>query len=62
MKALKEKRDNYVKRLNGIYSNNLANSGITSITGDAVFVGPKEVKVGEKTYSGDKVLIAVGGK
>uniref|UniRef100_A0A7S2HUA9 Glutathione reductase n=1 Tax=Haptolina brevifila TaxID=156173 RepID=A0A7S2HUA9_9EUKA len=62
MKVLKEKRDAYVKRLNGIYLNNLDNSGITSITGDAVFVGPKEIKVGDKTYSGDNVLIAVGGR
>jgi len=61
MAALKEKRDNYVKRLNGIYEGNLKNSGVTSIKGDAVFVGPKEIKVGDKTYSGDKVLIAVGG-
>ena len=61
LKALKEKRDNYVKRLNGIYANNLGNSGVTSITGDASFVGPKEVRVGDKTYSGDNVLIAVGG-
>ena len=58
---IKEKRDAYVKRLNGIYANNLGNSGITEIKGDASFVGPKEVKVGDKTYSGDKVLIAVGG-
>ena len=62
MMALKEKRDAYVKRLNGIYSNNLANSGITSITGDASFVGPKQVKVGDTVYTGDKILIAVGGK
>ena len=62
MAALKAKRDAYVKRLNGIYSNNLGNSGITSITGDASFVGPKQVKVGETTYSGDNVLIAVGGQ
>jgi len=61
MAALKEKRDAYVKRLNGIYDGNLEKAGITTIRGDASFVGPKEVKVGEKTYSGDKVLIAVGG-
>jgi glutathione reductase (NADPH) len=61
MAALKAKRDAYVTRLNGIYANNLKNSGITEITGDASFVGPKEVRVGDKTYSGDNVLIAVGG-
>lgn len=60
--ALKEKRDAYVARLNGIYGNNLKNSGITSITGDATFVGERKVRVGDKTYSGDHVLIAVGGK
>ena len=61
MGALKEKRDAYVKRLNGIYANNLENSGITSIKGDAVFSGPKEVTVDGVKYSGDTVLIAVGG-
>lgn len=59
--SLKAKRDAYVARLNGIYRNNLGNSGITEIIGDATFVGPKEVKVGDKTYSGENVLIAVGG-
>ena len=62
MGSLKEKRDAYVKRLNGIYANNLENSGITEIKGDAVFVGPKEVKVGDKTYTAETVLIAVGGR
>jgi glutathione reductase (NADPH) len=59
---LKKKRDAYVARLNGIYANNLKNSNIVSITGDATFVGERTVKVGDKTYSGDHVLIAVGGK
>jgi hypothetical protein len=58
----KKKRDAYVARLNGIYANNMANSGITSITGDATFVGERKVKVGDKTYSAEHVLIAVGGK
>jgi len=61
MASLKAKRDAYVKRLNGIYESNLKNSGITEIKGDAVFVGPKEVKVGDQTYTGTTVLIAVGG-
>lgn len=60
--ALKAKRDAYVARLNGIYASNLEKSGITSITGDASFVGEREVKVGDKTFSGEHVLIAVGGK
>ncbi|KAL3902621.1 MAG: hypothetical protein SGPRY_011990 [Prymnesium sp.] len=59
---IKRRRDAYVKRLNGIYENNLNNAGITFITGDAKFTGPKEVEVGGVSYSGENVLIAVGGK
>lgn len=59
---IKRRRDAYVKRLNGIYANNLANSGITSITGDAKFTGPKEIEANGETYTADNILIAVGGK
>jgi len=59
---LKAKRDAYVKRLNGIYANNLANSGIDFIAGDAKFTGPKEVTVDDTTYTADTILIAVGGE
>jgi len=58
---LKAKRDAYVKRLNGIYENNLGNSGVEYISGDAKFTGAKEVTVGDTTYTADTVLIAVGG-
>jgi len=58
---LKKRRDAYVKRLNGIYENNLGNSGVTYINGDAAFTGPKEVTVDGVAYSGENVLIAVGG-
>ena len=60
-KAIKSKRDAYVKRLNGIYANNLANAGITFIEGDAKFTGAKELDVNGVSYSGENVLIAVGG-
>ena len=60
--ALKSKRDAYVKRLNGIYERNLDNSGVEFIVGDAKFTGAKEVTVGDKTYTADTILIAVGGK
>ena len=43
---IKKRRDAYVARLNGIYANNLKNSGVTFLEGDAKFVGPKEVDVG----------------
>ena len=33
---------------------------ITVVEGDAVFTGPKTVKVGDKTLTADKIIIAVG--
>ena len=60
--TLKAKRDAYVTRLNGIYRNNLKNSGVTFIEGDARFVGPKAVDVGGQTHTAKHVLVAVGGK
>jgi len=42
--TLKEARDKYIVRLNGIYGNNLANSGVTLVQGSASFNGPKEVQ------------------
>ena len=50
------------QRLNGIYKSNLANSEVTFIEGDARFTGPKSVTVGDSTYTGKNVLVAVGGK
>ena len=62
MTAIKAKRDAYVTRLNGIYANNLANSDVTFVEGDARFTGPKTVAVGDRTLTGKSVLIAVGGR
>lgn len=62
----KERRDAYIKRLNGIYERNLQNDNVTYIAGLGKFVGKNEVEVtdgnGEKkVYRGKKILIAVGG-
>eukprot|EP00761_Pharyngomonas_kirbyi_P012042 gb/GECH01012069.1/.p1 GENE.gb/GECH01012069.1/~~gb/GECH01012069.1/.p1 ORF type:complete len:452 (+),score=108.26 gb/GECH01012069.1/:1-1356(+) len=59
--TLKEKRDAYVKRLNGIYERNLKKDDVEHVFGDARFVGPKEIDVDGTVYKGDKVLIASGG-
>jgi pyruvate/2-oxoglutarate dehydrogenase complex dihydrolipoamide dehydrogenase (E3) component len=42
---LKEARDAYVRRLNGIYDRNLRSSGVTLITGRASFIGPRRLRV-----------------
>ena len=59
---LKQRRDAYIKRLNGIYANNLANNKVTNINGIATFIDPHTIQVGEQQYTADKFLIATGGK
>ena len=61
-KTIKDARDKYIARLNGIYSNNLGNNGVEVISGLASFDGPNTLKVGEKVYSADHITIAVGGR
>ncbi|KAI5786059.1 hypothetical protein FPQ18DRAFT_350094 [Pyronema domesticum] len=67
-----EKRDAYVKRLNGIYARNLNNDGVTYLPGRGRLLGDKMVEVDEYTpegeklgtkavYSADHILIATGG-
>lgn len=61
--TIKEKRDAYVARLNGIYKSNLENSGITIFQGRALFKSPKEVVLDDGTeISADRILIATGGR
>lgn len=60
--ALKKKRDAYIERLNGIYDRNLAKDKVTLIRGFAKFTGPKTIEVNGVKYSGDHVLVAVGGE
>jgi len=60
--ALKTARDNYVTRLNGIYSRNLDGSGVVKIVGSAKLAGNGEVTVDGETYAAKHILIATGGK
>lgn len=72
-KYFSEKRDNYVKRLNGIYDKNLANDGVDYISGHASLVGKNEIEVSLRDENGkfggskqritaDKICIATGGR
>lgn len=62
---LKERRDAYVKRLNGIYDTNLKNSAVTKIEGLARLGTPGKVTVatqeGEVEINAKNVLLAPGG-
>ena len=59
--SLKSMRDSYIARLNGVYAKNLEKSGIELVRGWAKFVDHKVVKVGDKLYAADHILIATGG-
>lgn len=63
----KNKRDNYVKRLNGIYERNLDKDEIKHIKGRAKFVAKNEVEValengGTQRIKAKHILIATGGR
>jgi len=59
---LKQRRDAYIKRLNGIYANNLDNNKVSHINGTATFIDANTIQVGDQQYTADKFLIATGGK
>jgi glutathione reductase (NADPH) len=59
---MKNARDAYLLRLNGIYGRNLANSKIELIDGYGSFSGSNSIVVGDKTFTADNICIAVGGK
>lgn len=63
----KKQRDAYVKRLNGIYENNMNKDEIEHIKGRAKFVAKDEVEValesgGTQRIKGKHILIATGGR
>jgi glutathione reductase (NADPH) len=60
-KALKDMRDAYITRLNGIYTRMLGNSDVEVIRGYGSFTDAKTVSVDGKSYTADHIMIAVGG-
>ncbi|HEX5207438.1 MAG TPA: glutathione-disulfide reductase [Steroidobacteraceae bacterium] len=59
---LKDKRDAYVQRLNGIYEGNLAKRGVTLIRGRASFVDSRTVTVATTSLSAPHIIVATGGR
>jgi glutathione reductase (NADPH) len=60
-KHFKQQRDGYVKKLNGIYVNNLKNSNIDYYTGTASFDSKNMVITSEgKVLKADHIMIASG--
>ncbi len=67
MATFKHKRDVYIERLNGIYSNGLESAGVTKIIGDATFLDAHTLQVtaadgSTSQVSAEHILIATGGR
>ena len=58
---LVDRREAYIRRLNGIYANNLKRRGVQSIAGHAGFSGPLKLAAGGREYAADRILVATGG-
>ena len=59
---LVRRRENYIRRLNGIYARNLERKGIETVAGHAAFCGPRALAVNGEEYRGGRVLVAAGGE
>jgi glutathione reductase (NADPH) len=59
--TLVKNKDSEIKRLNNIYRNMLEKQDIKILDGRARIVDEHTVSVNDKTYTADKILIAVGG-
>ena len=59
---LKQRRDEYVARLNGIYERNLAAREVQLLRGQARLLDAHTVQVGERRLSADALVLATGGR
>eukprot|EP00934_Nitzschia_sp_Nitz4_P008974 Nitzschia sp. Nitz4//scaffold28_size193895//43497//44972//NITZ4_001636-RA/size193895-processed-gene-0.253-mRNA-1//-1//CDS//3329545895//8964//frame0 len=67
MRAMKQKRDAYIVKLNNIYNGGLKNAGVVGLIGDATFVDAHTIQITKpddttENVTADKILIAVGGR
>jgi glutathione reductase (NADPH) len=60
--GLKERRDAYIERLNGIYEKNLDKRGVTYLRGRAHFVDAQTLDVDSREVQADRIVIATGGR
>lgn len=59
--TLRERKNQEIARLNGIYRNLLVNSGCTLLEGRATLAAPHTVAVNGQRYTARHILIATGG-
>lgn len=54
-------KDTEIKRLQSVYDNMLNNSGVHVVNGRGKIIDAHTVKVAEKTYTAERIIIATGG-
>ena len=59
--TLLNNKNNEIERLNEIYRNLLKNSGAELFDGRAIVVDPHTVRVNDKDYTAERILVATGG-
>jgi glutathione reductase (NADPH) len=59
---MKQRRDAYVLRLNGIYESYLAKGAVTLARGRASFADARTIRVGERRFTAPHIIIATGGR
>jgi len=60
--ALVERREAYLRRLNGIYERNLDNDDVTIISANVAFSGPNTLVADGQEYRANHILIASGSE
>jgi glutathione reductase (NADPH) len=58
---LKQRRDQYIARLNGIYEGNLEKRNVATIHGKAIFIDAHTIEVEGARYCADQFVVATGG-
>lgn len=59
--TLRDNKTKEIERLNGIYDNMLKNAGVEIIHGRGTIIDAHTVAVGDKQYTAERILVAVGG-
>jgi len=60
--VLKERRDAYVRRLHGVYLENLARRNVTLLRTRARLLGAGRVAIGGETHDAARIVVATGGR
>ena len=60
--ALKQRRDAYIERLNGVYATNLARHDVELVRAHASFVDAHTVSAAGRTFSAAHTVVATGGR